>query len=167
MEATSENKSGAAIGDDLKADVLRQEMADSSYDGEDQKTAFDDPASPEEAAAVLRKIDWYLVPVLVLVNAIQLIDKNVRYSSSELSVEKLTWFVQTLSSAATYGMIQQANLRGQEYSLLVTLFYIGYLVAEYPSNYLMQKFPTGKYLTINFILWGVYTKQYPDHFESH
>lgn len=52
-------------------------------------------------------------------------------------------------------MIQQANLKGQEFSLLVALFYIGYLVAEYPSNYLMQNFPTGKYLTINFILWGM------------
>lgn len=29
-----------------------------------------------------------------------------------------------------------------------------YLVAEYPSNYLMQKFPTGKYITVNFVLWG-------------
>ena len=37
------------------------------------------------------------------------------------------------------------------------MFYIGYLVAEYPSNYLMQKFPTGKYITVNFILWGEYT----------
>lgn len=51
-------------------------------------------------------------------------------------------------------MINQANLKGAHYSLLVTLFYVGYLVAEYPSNYLMQKFPTGKYLTVNFILWG-------------
>lgn len=39
--------------------------------------------------------------------------------------------------------------------MLVTLFYVGYMVAEYPSTYLMQKFPTGKYLTANFILWGM------------
>lgn len=30
----------------------------------------------EEAKKVLRKIDWHLLPVLMLVNAIQLIDKN-------------------------------------------------------------------------------------------
>jgi fucose permease len=45
---------------------------------------------------------------------------------------------------------------GQEFSLLISLFYIGYLVAQYPTNYLMQRFPTGKYLTINFMLWGIY-----------
>ena len=72
-----------------------------------------------------------------------------------LDSEGLLTIPQTLSSAANYGMIQQANLKGQEFSLLVALFYIGYLVAEYPSNYLMQKFPTGKYLTVNFILWGM------------
>jgi MFS transporter, ACS family, allantoate permease len=37
----------------------------------------------------------------------------------------------------------------------VTLFYVGYLVAEYPANYLMQKFPTGKFITVNFVLWGI------------
>lgn len=52
-------------------------------------------------------------------------------------------------------MIQEANLVGQEYSLLITLFYVGYIVAEYPSVYLMQRFPTGKYITINFVAWGV------------
>ncbi|KAF2730354.1 MFS general substrate transporter [Polyplosphaeria fusca] len=91
----------------------------------------------EEAAAVLKKIDWYLMPVLIIVNCIQLVDKN------------------TLGAAATYGLIDQAKLKGSQYSLLVTLFYIGYMVAEYPANYLMQKLPTGKFLTINFILWGV------------
>jgi sugar phosphate permease len=35
------------------------------------------------------------------------------------------------------------------------------MVAEYPANYLMQKFPTGKFLTINFILWGKNTKIQP------
>jgi MFS transporter, ACS family, allantoate permease len=61
---------------------------------------------------------------------------------------------QTLGAAATYGLIDQANLEGAQYSMLVTLFYLGYLVAEYPSTYLMQKFPTGKYIMANFIIWG-------------
>jgi cob(I)alamin adenosyltransferase len=35
--------------------------------------------SEEENAAVLKKIDWRLMPVLVIVNCIQLIDKNVSF----------------------------------------------------------------------------------------
>ncbi|CAK7212681.1 hypothetical protein SBRCBS47491_001549 [Sporothrix bragantina] len=93
--------------------------------------------TPEEEKAVLRKIDWRVIPLLMAINCIQLIDKV------------------TISTAATYGMITEANLVGQEYSLLVTMFYLGYIVAEYPSLYLMQRFPTGKYMTVNFVLWGV------------
>jgi hypothetical protein len=61
----------------------------------------------------------------------------------------------TISAAATYGIITEAHLAGQEFSLLISLFYIGYLVAQYPTNVLMQRFPTGKYITVNFVLWGI------------
>jgi len=37
---------------------------------------------------------------------------------------------------------------------LISIFYIGYLVAQYPTNILMQRFPTGKYITVNFLLGG-------------
>lgn len=43
---------------------------------------------------------------------------------------------------------------GQEYSLLTTIFYIGYLIAQWPANWLMQRFPIAKVLTITFLLWG-------------
>jgi fucose permease len=60
----------------------------------------------------------------------------------------------TVANAATYGLAKQANLKGSEFSLLVTLFYTGYFLAQYPTNLLMQRFPTVKYITVNFILWG-------------
>ncbi|KAG7293951.1 hypothetical protein NEMBOFW57_004012 [Staphylotrichum longicolle] len=63
-------------------------------------------------------------------------------------------FRMTLSYAGTYGLATQANLVGQEFSLLVTIFYLGYLVAQYPANLLMQKYPTGKFITISFCLWA-------------
>ena len=61
---------------------------------------------------------------------------------------------QTLGSAATYGLQTEAHLHGAQYSLLTTLFYLGYLIAQYPTSLVMQKFPIGKYLTINIVLWG-------------
>ncbi|KAH8647818.1 major facilitator superfamily transporter allantoate, partial [Xylariales sp. PMI_506] len=78
-----------------------------------------------------------MVSLMLVANGLQFLDKN------------------TLSYAGTYGLTTQANLVGQEYSLLVTIFYIGYLVAQYPANVLMQKFPTGKFIAINFTLWGM------------
>lgn len=35
------------------------------------------PISPEEEKKVLRKIDWRLLPVLMVLNTMQLVDKNV------------------------------------------------------------------------------------------
>ncbi|CAK7202804.1 hypothetical protein SEUCBS139899_005531 [Sporothrix eucalyptigena] len=91
----------------------------------------------EEEAAVRRKIDWRLLPLMLLVNGLQFVDKN------------------TISYAGTYGIQKEIDLVGQQYSLLVSIFFIAYLVAEYPTNLLMQKFPTGKYLTMNFLIWGI------------
>ncbi|KIW05789.1 uncharacterized protein PV09_03000 [Verruconis gallopava] len=96
-----------------------------------------EPYSKDEERRVLRKIDLRLAMVMLLVNGIQFVDKL------------------TISQAATYGLIKEAHLKGQEYSLLISIFYIGYLAAQYPTNVLMQRFPTGKYITVNFILWGV------------
>ena len=62
---------------------------------------------------------------------------------------------QTITSAATYGIIPQVHLEGQEFSWVISIFYIGYLIAQYPTNILMQRFPTGRYLAINFTLWGM------------
>lgn len=39
--------------------------------------------------------------------------------------------------------------------MLISIFYIAYLMAQYPVNLLMQKFPMGKVITISFLLWGV------------
>ncbi|KAK4500891.1 hypothetical protein PRZ48_009083 [Zasmidium cellare] len=41
-----------------------------------------------------------------------------------------------------------------KYSWLGTILYIGILAGEYPQNYLLQKFPVGKFLAINLFLWG-------------
>ncbi|KAL1893271.1 hypothetical protein Sste5346_006447 [Sporothrix stenoceras] len=117
----------------LTQDITHEEAALDKTDTVNDDQAYkylashNTAATPDEEKAVLRKIDWRIIPLLMA----------------------------TMSTAATYGLIQEANLVGQEYSLLITLFYIGYIAAEYPSLYLMQRFPTGKYITINFVAWGI------------
>lgn len=60
----------------------------------------------------------------------------------------------TISYAAVYGMRAELNLKGQDYSWAVTLFYFGYLVGQPPASYLMQKFPIGKFAAVNLFIWG-------------
>lgn len=63
------------------ADISHEEVSKPAVIGGDEALEVlgdhAEPISEEEAAAVLKKIDWRLMPVLILVNAIQLTDKNV------------------------------------------------------------------------------------------
>lgn len=69
-------------------DVVRKEYDASHEEVAEQKDQHGDEAlkilgshveliTEEEERKVLRKIDWRLIPVMMLVNSVQLIDKNV------------------------------------------------------------------------------------------
>lgn len=47
------------------------------------------------------------------------------------------------------------NAATQQYSWLGSIFYAGYLVAEFPMTYLLKKLPIGKLTSANVIVWGV------------
>ncbi|KAJ5695229.1 hypothetical protein N7536_005641 [Penicillium majusculum] len=84
-----------------------------------------------------------------------LIDRRV------LVVMICTYFLQaldkgTMSFSAIMGIKDDANLNdGQKYSWLTTCIYIAVLIVEYPTNWIIQRVPLGKYLGINIVLWGM------------
>ena len=41
------------------------------------------------------------------------------------------------------------------YNWLGTIFYLSYLLFEYPQNLALQRFPVGKWMSINIFVWGV------------
>ena len=43
---------------------------------------------------------------------------------------------------------------GQDYSWASSIFYFGYLFAEYPGVAVLQRFPVAKFLGLNIVLWG-------------
>lgn len=51
-------------------------------------------------------------------------------------------------------MKTDAHLVGDQYAWLTTIFYIGYMVGEFPSNVLFQKFDLARTCGIFIILWG-------------
>lgn len=51
-------------------------------------------------------------------------------------------------------MIEDTGLVNQQYSWLTTIFYLAYLVGEFPSNFLLQRWSLGKSLSIYMLLWG-------------
>lgn len=61
----------------------------------------------------------------------------------------------TISYVAVCGMRTDLSIVGQQYSWVNSLFYFGYLVAEPPANYLLQKLPIGKFAVANLFIWDV------------
>lgn len=47
------------------------------------------------------------------------------------------------------------GLVGTQYSWASSMFYFGYLIAQYPANYILQRYKTAKILSCSVITWGV------------
>ncbi|KIN06758.1 hypothetical protein OIDMADRAFT_36562 [Oidiodendron maius Zn] len=86
---------------------------------------------------VLRKVDSRILPVLMVTYFLQYLDKNC------------------INIASVYGLKTDNHLKGQEYSWLTTLFYIGYLVFQFPFGYLLQHLPIGRLLSASTLCWGI------------
>lgn len=61
----------------------------------------------------------------------------------------------TLSYASVMGLQKSLNLEGDNYQWLGSMFYIGYLAWEYPTNRLLQRLPIGKYSSFCIVAWGL------------
>ncbi|KAM6489748.1 Major facilitator superfamily domain containing protein [Amanita muscaria] len=53
----------------------------------------------------------------------------------------------TLSQASVLGILQDAHLTRDQFNWLGTIFYISFLVFEYPQNLGLQHFPVGKWMS--------------------
>ncbi|KAF1966831.1 MFS general substrate transporter [Bimuria novae-zelandiae CBS 107.79] len=73
-------------------------------------------AQDDMAKRVLRKIDRTNIPLLFVTYMFNFMDKTI------------------LSSAAVFGLRDDNNLQGQEYSWVGSIFYFGYLIWEYPTR---------------------------------
>ncbi|KAF5386907.1 hypothetical protein D9615_001594 [Tricholomella constricta] len=97
----------------------------------------DAPLDPAEAQRLKRKIDLHLMPLMCILYLMTFADKI------------------TLGQSAVLGIIQDTNLTQTQFNWLNTIFYISYLAFEYPQNLALQKFPVGKWMSINIFVWAV------------
>ncbi|KAL6244412.1 hypothetical protein RBB50_008654 [Rhinocladiella similis] len=90
-----------------------------------------------EAKTVLRKLDFRIVPMLFLIYLMQYLDKN------------------GINYASVYGLQKGTNLHGQEYSWLGSIFYFGYLWAQFPAGWALQRLRIGKVVGTTTVIWGI------------
>ncbi|KAA1466621.1 MFS general substrate transporter [Dentipellis sp. KUC8613] len=90
-----------------------------------------------EATRIRRKIDRHILPLMCVLYWIQFMDKT------------------TLGSSAILGIRDSAHLSTNQYNWLGTIFYLSYLVFEYPQNLALQRFPVGKWMSANITVWAI------------
>jgi len=90
--------------------------------------------SPEENSRLKKLIDRRVLPIMIFTYFLQALDKG------------------TLSFASIMGIRDDTHLVGQQFSWLTTCIYIAILIVEYPTNWLIQRLPIGKYLGISIIV---------------
>ncbi|KAI1393189.1 MFS general substrate transporter [Hypoxylon trugodes] len=94
---------------------------------------------PQEARQVLRRIDQHILPLLMGTYLLQYLDKA------------------TFNFASVFGLREGTNLHGQDYSWSLSIFYFGYLIAQWPAGYLLQRLPVGKFIGGSALVWGMLT----------
>ncbi|KAK7005734.1 MFS general substrate transporter [Favolaschia claudopus] len=91
----------------------------------------------EENKAILRKIDRWILPVILMVYFLQQLDKS------------------SLSYTSVFGIVQETHLVGTQYSWLTSIVYVAQLVWQPISSYLLVRLPLSKYLFFHVLMWGV------------
>ncbi|SCV36173.1 related to DAL5-allantoate and ureidosuccinate permease [Fusarium fujikuroi] len=124
-EVAVEDLKGADISDDIGRHYYLQNRYEEISD--------------EEKKRVRRKIDLYLLPMMMVTGFLQYLDKS------------------TINYSANYGLRESLNMQGTDYSWASSIFYFGFLFWQYPSLLLLQRFPLGKYFASQVMGWGVLT----------
>ncbi|KAK5174755.1 uncharacterized protein LTR77_001838 [Saxophila tyrrhenica] len=126
--------------DELKS--VSSKDLDDTYEIYKRQDARD--IDPQEAKRVLRKTDIHIMPLLMGTYMLQFLDKS------------------SINFAAVFGLEEGTNLHGQDFSCSVTDFDFalnvdllkGYLIAQYPAGYLLQRLPTGRLVGVTILIWG-------------
>lgn len=87
--------SEAEAGVDVRAD--EHQITDQDIDA---------PSTPEEEKAVIRKLDWRLMPMIFVIYSLSVLDRS------------------NLGNAHVAGLDESVGLRGDQYSTLGTFFYV-------------------------------------------
>ncbi|KXS94790.1 hypothetical protein AC578_2513 [Pseudocercospora eumusae] len=94
--------------------------------------------STEDHKAVLRKVDWRLVPMLLVLYLISFIDRA------------------NIGNAKIEGLENSLNLSGTQYNIALAVFFVPYTLVEIPSNMILNLFKRPSVFMGSIVTaWGI------------
>ncbi|KAF2475339.1 high-affinity nicotinic acid transporter-like protein [Lindgomyces ingoldianus] len=127
------------------ADVDHKEVLSISEEKNQQLTReyLQHDESPEsiegrkQEAALVRKLDCFVAPVMMLLMLISYLDRG------------------NIGFAATQGMTKDIGLKGTQLNTSVSVFYIFYILAEFPTSILVKRLQFNRVIPAITFGWGV------------
>lgn len=96
---------------------------------------------PEATSAQNRRLKRrfyiHLVPIVFCLNLLLYIDKA------------------TLGQSSVLGILEDAHIDSAQYDNLNTFFYVGFGAGLWPTGYLLQRLPVGRYVAWTVVAWGI------------
>ncbi|KAL4930119.1 major facilitator superfamily domain-containing protein [Aspergillus undulatus] len=93
----------------------------------------------EEEKKLVRKIDFFLLPNIWIMYLLSYMDRT------------------NIGNARLAGMEEDLSLTSSQYSIILVVFFIGYVVFEPPSNMILVRTRPSLYLPAIMVLWGALT----------
>ncbi|CEJ56306.1 Putative Permease of the major facilitator superfamily [Penicillium brasilianum] len=90
-----------------------------------------------DEAAVLRKMDLRLIPMLSILYLLAFLDRG------------------NIGNAKIEGLLTDLHMTGPQYNWALTVFFFTYCVFELPSNLLLKKLRPSRWLPLIMVAWGV------------
>ncbi|KAF3801992.1 putative transporter [Colletotrichum gloeosporioides] len=130
--------------------VSRRQSSSPSMEANDQKELGNLPEhietsgqtitwTAEEEKALVKKIDLFLMPTIWLMYLLSYMDRT------------------NIGNAKIAGMADDIGLSSSQYSIVLVVFFIGYVLFEPPSNMILVRTRPSLYLPFIMALWGVLT----------
>ncbi|KAK4617275.1 uncharacterized protein CLAFUR5_05085 [Fulvia fulva] len=93
---------------------------------------------PIKEKALVRKIDWHVIPLVMLLYLNSFIDRV------------------NIGNARLYGLEEDLGMQGNQYQIAVSILFVTYVLGELPSNLIMKKYVRpSRWIACITMGWGV------------
>ncbi|KAI0357153.1 MFS general substrate transporter [Trametes cingulata] len=121
----------------VKGDLSYTSSIKSAADATEEAQVVLEQFDPELVKKTWRKVDWYIMPIAVWLYLASYIDRA------------------NIGNAKVLGLAKSLNLTSGQYNWALSIFFIGYVIFETPSNILLRKLSPRWYIPALTVLWGL------------
>lgn len=120
-----------------KPDPLEQNYRHKTPEKQIDRESVPPPIDHEAEARLLRKLDLFIVPPVMLLYLLSFLDRV------------------NIGNARLYGMETDLGLHGDQFQTAVSLLFVTYILSELPSNLVIKQLRPSRWISFLATSWGI------------